>query len=241
MVRLRVFLFITCGFIARTVTPQQAGFSIVMAQHHIDINKLAEGITEEIRKLRRALTAIELYTYVTDHITGQYPNIKMGELNKLQHEVLDKINLHFETLQEMQRRQQEADRFAAHQKAKREHWKRSGFDYGTGQAGHYANTYGTDFSNDKQDYSFSFNVDEETYKRMTEDPKPKTNYAAYVRIPGLENKYTGNWSALAGYDKYHGGTGPFKWCRPLIKKGAHINAKLFESIPFQFIPSSLVL
>ena len=184
---------------------------------------------------------MELYTYVTDHITGRYPNIKMGELNKLQHEVLDKINLHFETLQEMKRKQEEADRFAAHQKAKREHWKSQGFNYGTGQAEYYANTYGTDFSKDQQDYSFSFNVDEETYKRMTEDPKPKTNYAAYVSIPGLQNKYTGNWSAPEGYDKYHGGTGAFRWCRPLIKKGARINAKRFESIPFQFIPSSLVL
>jgi hypothetical protein len=86
-------------------------------------------------------------------------------------------------------------------------------------------------------YSFKFKVDPETFRRMTEDPiTGYTNYADYVAVPGWPN-----WSAPSTYNKFHGGNGDFKYCKPFNIKGKRWNVNEFELIPFKFIPSSLCL
>lgn len=193
-----------------------------MAIHTINLAEVTQGIADYVVRLGRALTSSELYEFIYDHIVEKYPNATMGEVQNLHRVVREAIN-----------NQAQANNYEAHQRGKRQHWQQ--FKGGNPFANNYGAKYtGTDWSDDQQGYSFKFKVDPETFKRMTEDPH--VNYADYVAIPGL----TG-WSAPSSYNRYHGGNGAFKYCRPFNIKGRHWNVRQFDPIPFKFIPSSLII
>lgn len=198
-----------------------------MATYHVNIAELTQGIADKIAALKRALRADEMYEYITDHIVGKYPNITVGELDNFRREVIKAISKY-----------QEAQQFESQQRAKRDQWKQ--FENRQPYTRFNSGRWNDSQEDIQQPYGFKFKVNADMYERMTghkwEEPEDKTNYANYVKIPGL----TG-WSAPADYNKYHGGTGAFKYCRPFRIKGRLCNADKFELIPFQFIPSSLCL
>lgn len=220
-----------------------------MATYHIDIDELRIGIGIQVMRLNRALTASELYEYVNEFIVAKYPDILMGELSLLSRETIGKIN--------------ERERFEELQRARKRHWDRytgCGSTTASDSASEYERrhqqqdkdfeqrmreqyVYGADFGKESEpkkqtseDYSFTFKVDEAAYEQLTGSEWRNKVSNVQVPIQGL----TG-WSAPVGYNKYNGGNGDFKLCRPLPKKGTRLNTKAFESIPFQFIPSSLII
>jgi hypothetical protein len=198
--------------VARSATTA-GGLFVTMAIHSINLAEVTQGIADYVVRLGRALTSSELYEFIYDHIIEKYPNATMGEVSNLHRVVREAIA-----------NQTQAHTFEQDQQAKRR-----------AKVDQFRKAYSRNpFDNDQQDYSFSFTVNPETFKRMTEDPQP--NYADYVAVPGWDN-----WSAPSSYNKFHGGNGGFKYCRPFNIKGRHWNVNRFELIPFKFIPSSLCL
>jgi hypothetical protein len=144
-------------------------------------------------------------------------------------------------------KEQEAAKLRAWQQARKEHWDKGKhepfefkdhphtrkFEPGGEWDSYMYNQYvngGTFTREGESKYTFSFNVDNETYERMTNEPAEKM----LIPIPGLPN-----WWAPHDYNAYS--TGPMAGSHTIIKKDMQVNPNVFQTIPFTHIPSELII
>lgn len=67
----------------------------------------------------------------------------------------------------------------------------------------------------------------------SENEAPKMDIPAF-NLFNMNAGQKGNWTAPIGYDKFIG-KGYFAYCRPIIKPGARINTRIFETINFEMV------